>query len=99
MLKQFNPSWFNEYYTWLEYSIAKEALYCLCCYLFKLDSKKHQGSGDAFVVEAFNNWKKRDKLQAHIGGLNSTYNRAWNSCQGLMNQQQHLHIIMDKQTK
>ena len=37
---QFNPSWFDELLIWMEYSIVKEAAYCLCCYLFKMDSKK-----------------------------------------------------------
>ena len=30
-----NPSWFTEYANWLEYSIAKDIAFCLCCYLFK----------------------------------------------------------------
>ena len=41
-LKQFgnqsrkvNVSWFDEHSNWLEYSIKKDAAFCLCCYLFK----------------------------------------------------------------
>ncbi|CAN1249543.1 Zinc finger MYM-type protein 1, partial [Linum perenne] len=32
--RRFNPSWFDAYH-WLEYSTAKDAAYCLHCYLFK----------------------------------------------------------------
>jgi hypothetical protein len=34
-LRRFNPTWFGAYPTWLEYSIAKDAAFCLYCYLFK----------------------------------------------------------------
>ena len=33
-LRRFNPSWFEKYGTWLEYSLQKDAAFCLCCYLF-----------------------------------------------------------------
>ena len=33
--RRFNPIWFNEYPNLLEYSISKDVVYCLCCYLFK----------------------------------------------------------------
>ncbi|GAV71353.1 Dimer_Tnp_hAT domain-containing protein [Cephalotus follicularis] len=33
----FVESWFNLHGTWLEYSIAKDAAFCLCCYIFKPD--------------------------------------------------------------
>ncbi|KAK0597892.1 hypothetical protein LWI29_029572 [Acer saccharum] len=49
-LRRFNHAWFNRYSTWLEYSIKNEAVYCLCCYLFKPDNGK-QGGGDSFVGE------------------------------------------------
>ncbi|XP_077215942.1 uncharacterized protein LOC143850597 [Tasmannia lanceolata] len=74
--RRFNPKWFDDYPTWLEYSIAKEAAYCLCCYLFKSDSKAQVGSCDAFVVEGFSNWKKVERFGKHIGGPNSAHNHA-----------------------
>ena len=40
------------------YSIAKDAAFCLCCYLFKLDIGEQAG-GDSFVSEGFSNWKKK----------------------------------------
>jgi hypothetical protein len=39
IMRYFNPGWFKEY-KWLEYSILKDAAYCLYCYLFKPDIGK-----------------------------------------------------------
>jgi hypothetical protein len=41
-MRRFNPKWFNEFGNWLEYSIVKDAAFCLCCYLFSptLESKR-----------------------------------------------------------
>ena len=33
--RRFIPSWFDKHKTWLEYSIEKNAVYYLCCYLFR----------------------------------------------------------------
>ena len=34
--RRFNRGWFTQFH-WLEYSIAKDAAFCLYCYLFKCD--------------------------------------------------------------
>jgi len=95
--RRFNPAWFNEYPNWLEYSIAKDASYCLCCYLFKPDVGEQAG-GDSFVGEGFDNWKKKEKFQIHVGGPNSMHNQAWASCEALMNQKQQIQSIFSKQS-
>ena len=33
LMHRFNPKWFKEYGSWLEYSIENDAAYCLYCYL------------------------------------------------------------------
>ena len=81
----------------MEYNIVKEAIYCLCCYIFKWIEKKHGGSLDVFVVKGFSNWKRKEKLQEHVSGHNSTYNKVWNNCQVLMNRQQHIRTLVNKQ--
>ncbi|XP_028126582.1 uncharacterized protein LOC114323236 [Camellia sinensis] len=48
-LQQFNQAWFSEFPNWLEYSVAKDATFCLCCYLFKPDIRDQAG-GDSFVA-------------------------------------------------
>ena len=52
--RRFIPSWFDKHKTWLEYNIEKNAAYCLCCYLFRLEIGE-QGSGDFFVGDGFSN--------------------------------------------
>ncbi|PIN03956.1 hypothetical protein CDL12_23512 [Handroanthus impetiginosus] len=61
-MRRFNLEWFIEFGNWLEYSISKDAIYCLCCYLMRIESGE-QGSGDAFIVGGFTNWKKRRDLE------------------------------------
>lgn len=59
--RRFSEKWYKEYGRWLEYSISKDAVFCLYCYLFKPDC------GDAFIGEGFRNWKKKEKLDLHAG--------------------------------
>ncbi|XP_012835791.1 PREDICTED: zinc finger MYM-type protein 1-like [Erythranthe guttata] len=95
--RKFNKVWFTEYSTWLEYSVSKDAVYCLCCYLFKPDVGGQSG-GDHFGSEGFTNWKRNDKLSIHVGGPNSAHNKAWGKCADLMNQNQHIETIVCKQS-
>ncbi|XP_028099432.1 uncharacterized protein LOC114298968 [Camellia sinensis] len=67
--RRFNPSWFAEFGSWLEYNIAKDAAFCLCCYLFK-PIVEDQGGGKSFVVDGFSSWKKKERLQGHVGDQN-----------------------------
>ena len=32
--RRFNPIWFKDYGSWLEYNVEKDAAFCHCCYLF-----------------------------------------------------------------
>ncbi|XP_028124415.1 zinc finger MYM-type protein 1-like [Camellia sinensis] len=67
-------AWFSELPNWLEYSVAKDAAFCLCYYLFKPDIGDQVGD-DSFVGEGFSNWKKKEKIQTHVGGPNSVDNQ------------------------
>ncbi|KAL3839148.1 hypothetical protein ACJIZ3_023739 [Penstemon smallii] len=80
-LRRFSPSWYSGNANWLEYSENKDAVFCLCCYLFKVDLGD-QGGGDAFITEGYSNWKKKERLTYHVGkDSNSFHNRAWEKCQ------------------
>jgi len=47
-MRRFNHEWFDDiYHDWLEYSVSKDAVYCLYCYLFK-DHNTNQGGGETF---------------------------------------------------
>ncbi|CAJ2673788.1 unnamed protein product [Trifolium pratense] len=60
---------------------------------------EHRGSGEAFITEGFTNWKKSDRFQVHVGGLNSAHNQAWRNCQALMKQKQHIEGAICKQSR
>ncbi|XP_016185695.1 uncharacterized protein LOC107627370 [Arachis ipaensis] len=55
--RHFQASWFELYPSWLEYSIENDAVYCLPCYLFAMESSINTGS-NAFIENGFRNWKK-----------------------------------------
>ena len=95
LLRRFNPSWFDKYGTWLEYSILKDAAFCLYCYLFKSDIGD-QGGEDAFVGVGFTNWKKADKLRIHEGSVGSSHRQALQKGKDLLNQKQHITTVISK---
>ncbi|OMP04879.1 Zinc finger MYM-type protein [Corchorus olitorius] len=49
--RRFQASWFTSFH-WLEYSPAKDAAYCLPCYLFT-DKPSERPEANAFIVEGF----------------------------------------------
>ena len=95
-LRRFNLAWFKQY-CWLEYSIEKDAAFCLYCYLYRPEIGE-QASGDSFVSEGFTNWKKKERFDTHVGGHNSAHNQAWRRCQDLLNEKQHVQFAFAKQS-
>ncbi|XP_031378142.1 zinc finger MYM-type protein 1 [Punica granatum] len=98
IFRRFIPKWFEEHKNWLEYSIAKDASFCLCCYLYRPDIGA-QASGEVFVSEGYTNWKKKEKFNEHVGGPDSAHNKTWRRCEDLMNQQQHIQFAFEKQSE
>uniref|UniRef100_A0A0D3CGD6 TTF-type domain-containing protein n=1 Tax=Brassica oleracea var. oleracea TaxID=109376 RepID=A0A0D3CGD6_BRAOL len=84
-MRRFNHAWFDQYKNWLEYSIKKDAAYCLCCYLFR-DSNGKGGKTDALSNEGFSSWNKFSRLAEHVGQVNSFHNNAVMKCENLMRQ-------------
>ncbi|XP_028111772.1 zinc finger MYM-type protein 1-like [Camellia sinensis] len=84
-------------YKKLEYSVAKDAAFCLCCYLFKPNIGDQVG-GDSFVGEGFSNWKEKEKIQTYVEGPNSAHNQTLSKCQDLLNQNQYIETIFFKQS-
>jgi hypothetical protein len=97
-MRRFNPDWFIEHKNWLEYIIEKDAVFCLCCYLFRQDVGKQAG-GDTFVRTGFKLWHKKEKLRTHVGGVNSAHNQPVKKCEDLMKPNQHINNVFVKQTK
>lgn len=92
--RRFNPKWYEEYKPWLEYNVSKDAVFCLVCYLFNNEYGDHRGGHDSFIDEGFRCWKKKDRLDIHIGKHNSSHNKCLKACEDLMNQKQHIDFMM-----
>ncbi|KAL6522340.1 hypothetical protein OROHE_016893 [Orobanche hederae] len=93
--RRFNPAWFDEYPSWLEYSVNQNAAYCLSCYLFKPNIGAQAG-GDSFVGLGFKNWSRKEKLRIHVGNVNSAHNQASAKCVALMSNKQHIENVIIK---
>ncbi|KAG5574794.1 hypothetical protein H5410_054928 [Solanum commersonii] len=65
-MRQFFPDWFNGR-KWLEYSITKDAAFCLCCYLFKNECEIRGYVIDvAFTKTDYRAWNKAtERFRAH----------------------------------
>ncbi|XP_022893861.1 zinc finger MYM-type protein 1-like [Olea europaea var. sylvestris] len=92
-LRRFKTSWFNDFPDWLEYIIAKDAIFCFYCYLFKPNSEEH-GGGDSFIDGGFSNWKKKERLQS-----GSAHNRAQIKYEAFVNQKQNIDCVLFKKSK
>lgn len=89
----FNPAWFYQYGSWLEYSVSEKKNYCLCCYLFRDDW--HPG----FVRKGFSSLNKLERLFFHVGEPNSSQfcQYCCKKCDDLMNQGQSIiHALYKK---
>ncbi|CAN0880847.1 Zinc finger MYM-type protein 1 [Linum grandiflorum] len=101
-LRCFQQSWYDEF-PWLEYSLKKDAAYCLYCYLFAENSDVHHG-WEAFTSKDFQSWKRVKSgaacsFRKHIGeGPNSEHNKAVKMADTLMHQAQHIDKVIGKQT-
>ena len=87
----FQASWFTQFSSWLEYSPAKDAAYCLPCYLFTMERSRCPGC-DAFTFTGFRNWKKvnNGKNCAFLNHVEedpcSPHNNAVKYCDDLLNE-------------
>jgi hypothetical protein len=59
--RRFNPEWFDEFGSWLEYSESSDRAYCFPCFLMRGRSKKEAGY-EAFVVDGWNSWNNPSRL-------------------------------------
>ena len=82
---------------WLKYSINKDAIFCLYCYLFGQDVGTQVG-GATFVMKRFKLWNQKEKLSSHVGGVNSACNQAIKKSEALMKEKQHIQSVLVKQS-
>ena len=67
----------------MEYSIDKDTVFCLYCYLFGQDVGKQEGD-ETFVTKEFRLWNQKEKLNSHVGGIISAHNQAVKKSEDLM---------------
>ena len=94
--RRFKSKWYKNRY-WLKYSIDKDAIFCFYCYLFGQNVSK-QGGGDTFVMKEFKLWNQKDKLNSHVGGVNSAHNQAVQKSEDLLKEKQHIQSVFVKQS-
>jgi uncharacterized protein YxjI len=76
----------------------KKTSYFVFVVIFKPDIGK-QSSGDTFVTKELTNWNKKNKLSLHVGGgANCARNIAWNKCEYSMKHNQHIEVLISKQS-
>ena len=81
----------------MEYSIDKNAEFCLYYYLFGQDVGKQRGR-ETFVMKGFKLWNQKEKLNSHVGGVNSAHNQAVKKSEDLMKEKQHIQSVLVKQS-
>ena len=76
-MRSFKDAWYLKF-LWLEYSVEKDATYCVYCYLFaKLGNRI-----EVFTSTGFSNWKKvMEIFNEHVGGVNLVHNDARHNCE------------------
>ena len=86
--RAFREAWYDQF-DWLEYSVAKDATYCLYYFLFKKLAIAEKFGGDAFSKTGFTNWKRVvEYFNTHVGRPNSFHNNARKYCDDFKNQKQ-----------
>ncbi|XP_061339161.1 uncharacterized protein LOC133285878 [Gastrolobium bilobum] len=91
-MRRFNPKWYEEFGSWLEYSVSTHACFCLYCYLFDIEVGGSGSTQEAFVGVGFKNWQKKDRIKVHVGDHRRVNNKCYQACQDLMKQKQHIDI-------
>jgi hypothetical protein len=101
-IRSFQPSWYQLFPTWLEYSRDKDAAFCLPCFLFSKPSGHPMQR--VFTIDGFRNLKKvRDGKHCaflnHIGKDPNSFHRiAEKSYDDLKNQSQYIQNVFEKFT-
>ena len=83
---------------WLEYSINKDAAFCIYCYLFGQQDVSKQGGGETLITKGFKLWNQVVKLDFHAKGVNSAYNQAVKKSEDLLKEKQHIQSVLVKQS-
>jgi len=87
--RRFIPEWFDEFGSWLEYSESKGRAYCFYCFLFR---EKKDAGYEAFVVNDWNGYHRKDRLRLHVGDVGGLHFVAMKKCDDLLRREQHIDV-------
>ncbi|XP_050218045.1 uncharacterized protein LOC126668874 [Mercurialis annua] len=94
-MRSFIETWFKKF-IWLEYSVEKDAAFCLYCYLFASPGSK----SETFTRKGFSNWKKAtENFNDHVGAVSSVHNDARRHCEDFQNQRQSISHVLTTQSR
>ncbi|XP_050232846.2 uncharacterized protein LOC126681344 [Mercurialis annua] len=94
-MRSFKEAWFKKF-AWLEYSVEKDAAFCLYCYLFANSGTR----SESFTRKGFSNWKKAsENFNDHVGGVDSVHNDARRNCEDFQNQRQSISHVLTSQSR
>jgi hypothetical protein len=97
--KKFNPDWFDEFGSWLEYSEEKDKAYCFCCFLFRDRGSKKEAGYEAFVVNGWDSWHMKARSKEHVGNIGSVHNQAMKKYVDLLKKDQHIDVTLNIQSE
>ena len=98
-LRSFHDTWFSNHGDWLEYSVAKDAAFCFCCFLFK-QPRAHNFGTESFTKVGFKNWKEGPGvLDVHVGKSDSAHNKSRQCYMEYKNQRQSVTYVMENGSK
>ncbi|KAK4715356.1 hypothetical protein R3W88_013694 [Solanum pinnatisectum] len=99
-VRQFCKIWFEGSYSkWLGYSVEKDSVYCLCCYLFK-DDFFHGSTREFYTKMGFRSWNRAlERFRKHVGDVNSIHNKCFNKMLDLSNHHQSIQVVIDKHSQ
>ena len=92
--RRFNPEWYKDHGSWLEYSEEKKKAYCFCCFLFRDRSHKKEAGYAAFVLNGWDTWSIPTRLKDHVGEPGSVHDQAMKKCTALLKRDQHIDVAM-----
>ena len=90
--RRFNPEWYKDHGSWLEYSEEKKKAYCFCCFLFRDRSHKKEVGYEAFVLNGWDTWSIPTRLKDHVGEPGSVHDQAMRKCTALLKRDQHIDV-------
>ncbi|XP_060210406.1 uncharacterized protein LOC132637311 [Lycium barbarum] len=98
--RQFVSNWYKGPHSkWLEYSMKKDAAYCLCFYLFK-NEFVYGNAGEFYTKNGFWGWNRAlERFHLHVGGVNSVHDKCFKKMLDLSNHHQSIQVVLEKHSK